>query len=91
MLQNVYSVKDAKRGFGAPFVHDNDATAMRDFEDIVSRGNNIMGTHPQDFDLYKVGVFDTERGVFTSKDAPEFISAGFVADLAVKNGGKPNV
>lgn len=65
MKNKLYSVKDHKFIFGEPFLSPDDATAKRYFGMIVNnsqQGRNIMNYAPADFDLFRVGEFDSEAG-----------------------------
>lgn len=62
---NVYSLFDRKlRQYGALMVERNDFGVQRGLADGV-RGNPeaLISKHPEDFDLYEVGVFDEESGL----------------------------
>lgn len=78
MLRNIYCIKDNKTGFLTPVPDENDASAMRNFEHALMQKNTIYGTHGADFDLYKLGVFNSESGRIESLDQPEFIMGGYV-------------
>lgn len=59
----VYCVRDSKVGFATPNVDSNDATAMRNFAFALSeRNNTVMSFRKEDFDLFKLGVFDSVTG-----------------------------
>lgn len=70
----VYSVRDNKVGFGNPMLDNNDATATRNFSYALQSG--VMSHAPQDYDLYRIGIFDPESGMITCDKAPEFIISG---------------
>lgn len=93
MLQPIYCIKDNKSGFMTPTVDQNDATAMRGFEHALMNAGTILGTHPADFDLYKIAVFNTESGRIEPLDQPEFILGGYVveSELAKRKKGKNRV
>lgn len=59
----VYSYRDAKAGFGTPICDQNDVTAIRGFSYAINNREGIMGFSPNDFDLYKIAEFDTEKGI----------------------------
>lgn len=58
----VYSYRDAKAAFGTPFCDQSDVTAIRGFSYAINNRDGIMGFAPQDFDLYKIAEFDTDKG-----------------------------
>lgn len=61
MIYPVYSIRDAKTGFIAPTVDQNDSSAVRNFAYAINNGG-IMNYSPNDFDLFKVGEFDSDKG-----------------------------
>ena len=67
MIKQLFSVWDSKaETWSVPFASDNKATALREFATLVQDGRTLIGMHPADFDLYKVGVFDVESGIVKS-------------------------
>lgn len=73
MLFNVYSVRDVCNGFGSPICDHNDATAARSFNDAITRDGVYR---PTDYDLYRIGEFDTNTGRVTCLDYPELVARG---------------
>lgn len=65
MILGMYSIKDAKTGYMTPVLEQNDAAALRNFSHAVNQPDSIMHDCPNDFALYKVGYFDTDKGVAT--------------------------
>lgn len=62
MIYPIYCVRDNKVGFQPQMlVEQNDASAMRGFKYAVN-AEGLMNYSPSDFDLYKIGEFDTEKG-----------------------------
>lgn len=61
----VYAVRDNKSNqFASLTVAANDAVITRSFaESIVSGRDPVMSFSPKDFDLYRVGEFDVDKGV----------------------------
>jgi hypothetical protein len=73
MLQFVVSVKDrAADVFNRPFFVPHRNVAVRDFTDEVNRSaaDNQLNKHPDDFDLYLLGVFDDNAGTFSMEEQP---------------------
>lgn len=62
MLYPIYSIKDDLIGYGVPFSADNDAVAMRFFHQAIVQPNSIYGLNKSQFNLYKLGDFDTSSG-----------------------------
>ena len=71
----IYSVRDNKSGFGTPIFEMNDQSAIRGFSYRINNPG-IMQFCPSDFDLYKVGVFDSEKGIIISEKVPVLIVSG---------------
>lgn len=90
MRLSIFAVKDRQIGaFMTPFFLSSVGQAIRSFSDEVNResADNIMYRHPQDFDLYELGVFESDSGEFTLLKAPDLRIAGsscFVADASAK-------
>lgn len=78
MIVPLYSIRDKLSGFSWPTVDTNDQTAIRNFTYAVNAGNNNMSFSPGDYDLYKVGFFDSERGILIQNESGvnEFIISG---------------
>ena len=75
MKRPVYVIRDAAVGFGSPFIDNNDACARRNFAYAVNN-NGDMSFSSKDFDLYRLGTFDSESGKFDLLPVPEMIVAG---------------
>lgn len=73
MKYAIYSYRDVKAGFGSPMCDISDETAIRGFSYAVNNRDGIMNFSPKDFDLYKIGTFDTVKGVITPLEIPELI------------------
>lgn len=63
MKLGVYSIKDSKTGFMTPVIEQNDAAALRNFAHAVNQSDSIMHDCPNDFSLFKVCNYDTDKGV----------------------------
>ena len=52
--------------FGQPFFVARVGQAIRSFSDEVNSPNSdsAIAKHPEDFDLYELGLFDDETGTF---------------------------
>ena len=62
MIYPVYSYRDNKYTFAAPMIDQNDETAIRGFAYAINNREGIMNFAPSDFDLYKIALFDSEKG-----------------------------
>lgn len=68
MILGVYSLKDVKAGdFASPFTCPNDNVALRLLDSSVN-GNHDTDLYKfsADFELWKLGNFDTKNGSLTS-------------------------
>lgn len=66
MKMPIYSVRDVKVGFMAPYADQSEASAVRGFSYAINGNNGLMNFSPKDFDLYEVGLFDTDTGTIES-------------------------
>lgn len=79
MIVPMFSIRDKLSGFGWPQIDTNEQTAKRNFAFAVNSPQaNNMTFSPGDYDLYHVGDFDTEKGVFipTKSGVPDFVVNG---------------
>lgn len=81
---NVFSVRDRIADvFGRPFFVPTVGQAIRSFGDALnSTDDNEMVKHPDDFDLFHLGEFDDETGIFECLTAPKQVAVG--KDLKIK-------
>lgn len=63
MKYPIISYKDNKVGFMPPQCEQSEVAAIRGFSYALNSKDGIMNFAPSDFDLYKVGFFDTETGL----------------------------
>ena len=78
MIYGVYSVRDALNGFGQPMLDTNDQTAVRNFKVGISQ-NVGMQAALKDYDLYKIGSFNTEDGALIRLSPVELIESAVTA------------
>lgn len=67
----VVAVRDAAvHAFNRPFFVPTIGVAVRSFADEVNRkaDDNQMFRHPEDFELWSLGVFDDETGEFQAAE-----------------------
>lgn len=71
LVQNIYSVFDLKgETFSQPYFAVTDGVAMRLFGDACLDPETPLGRHPEDFSLYRVGVWNCDNGVVAGTDVP---------------------
>ena len=62
MMLGLYSIRDIHTGYLSITTDINDNSALRNFEHALEQQNTLYYTHPSDYDLYRVGTYDTETG-----------------------------
>ena len=85
MISVIVSVRDsAAEAFGRPMYLQSLGVAIRSFTDEVNREDkdNQLFNHPDDFDLYELGVFDDAIGKYQIRDNPTVIVRG--KDVKIK-------
>jgi hypothetical protein len=85
MISVIVSVKDsAAEAFGRPMYLQSLGIAIRSFTDEVNRQDkdNQLFNHPDDFDLYELGVFDDSLGRYELRENPTVIVRG--KDVKIK-------
>lgn len=84
MILGVYCIRDIKVGWLTPTVDQNDASACRNFVHAMKNQNSILYTHSKDFDLYKIGEFDSDSGRLNGFDSCELVFEGASCEVEVK-------
>lgn len=75
MVHKLFVIRDTCVGaYLLPMAFPSEGSARRAFSDEVNRVDekNMMNRHPEHFQLYSLGEFDDETGLYTSF-APEFL------------------
>lgn len=75
MVYGVYSVRDINVGYGVPVVQENDAVAMRTFENGITDKRSVWYTHCADFCLERIGSFDTNTGELVAESPTRICAA----------------
>lgn len=60
MIYGVYSIFDTKTGFMTPTIEVNDDSAIRNFSHAVVNSDGILYSFSQDFQLYRIGDFNSD-------------------------------
>lgn len=84
MLLNVFSVLDVKAAhYGQPFYMANRASAQRAIAmQLKQDKQSVISQYPADFQLFFLGTFDDDSGMFNSV-SPQFVIG--VSELAEGN------
>ena len=85
MVSVIVCVKDsAAEAFGRPMYLQSLGVAIRSFTDEVNREDkdNQLFNHPDDFELYELGVFDDTLGRYELRENPTIVVRG--KDVKIK-------
>lgn len=66
MNYGLYAIKDTLVGFLQPFIQPNDATATREFANMVNKSQSAVSVNYQNMELYKLGSYDSDTGIVIS-------------------------
>ncbi|WNK14178.1 MAG: nonstructural protein [Microvirus sp.] len=67
-MKNLYSIYDKQLAeYSTPWVAQNDNAAKRAYERLAADSTTDVNFRPTDFDLFSVGYFDEESGLFESR------------------------
>lgn len=76
MLMIMCCVRDrGTDSFGNPFSVVAVGQAVRGFSDEINKAGSDLNRHPEDYDLYHLGTYDTDTGLFKT-DVPRMIAVG---------------
>lgn len=74
MELRTYSIRDAKGEiFLTPFLKKTHGEAERDFTTLVNDNQSMPNKYPEDFDLYYIGTFCDQKGIYQCLDTPQHI------------------
>lgn len=79
MIYKIVSIHDrATAAYGRPIFVAASGQAIRSFQDEINRNepNNEMARHPDDYDLYELGLFDDGTGKFETYQEPHQLAIG---------------
>lgn len=87
MKMVMVAVRDVATGsFASPIGVAHNALAIRSFQSEVSNAESQICRHPEDFELFALGEFDTETGEFTAGVARLCRALDFVRSSADQKG-----
>ncbi len=62
MKLNIYTIFDTAAGaYMRPFFMQSDGQAMRMFKDMAQDAEHEIGKHPEDYSLFRIGIYDDNR------------------------------
>ena len=76
MTYPIYSVRDLKGDFYAPRIEQNDESAIRWFSMTVNTPETLTYFAPSDFQLFRIGSFDSESGLISPLNLPVLLISG---------------
>lgn len=80
MIFGLYAIRDLLNGYLPPMADSNDDTARRNFTiAMTANAADDFGVSPKDFDLYRIGSYDTDTGLITSDTNPVRLLSGLDA------------
>lgn len=69
MKMNFYAVFDSATGaYMRPFVMQSDGQAIRSFSDETNNPETPLHAHPEDYSLFRLGIFDDQTAIITPED-----------------------
>ncbi len=69
MNLNIYAIYDTAIGcYMRPFFTQSDGEAIRGFTDIALDAEHPIGKHPEDYSLYRIGVYNDQTGKINAED-----------------------
>lgn len=70
-----FAIRDIKvNSYMLPFFQSHKAGAMRHFADLSRDPQCPMSKHPEDFQLFEIGVYDPSTASLISNAQPEFLA-----------------
>lgn len=79
MRLKVFAVRDAATDqYGTPMFLMSSGQAIRSFGDEVNRAekDNQLYTHPDDFELFELGEYETDSGKLETNGGPQQVATG---------------
>lgn len=76
MMLNVYAIRDLRSGFFGLNTEQNDYIAARNFANAIMESKGVLFTHASDFQLFRIGEFDSDNGVLKPAQLHELVSDG---------------
>ena len=72
----VFSIFDTASGvYLRPFFAEAEGQATRSFQDIAVSADHEIGKHPEDYTLFRVGIFDNKTGHFDAEPPTKVATA----------------
>ena len=76
MEYEIFVIYDARSNrYSSPMCFDNDAVAVREIVTNAMKPYTAANTHPEDYTVYKIGIYSENDGIISSFSKPERICA----------------
>lgn len=76
MIYPLYSIRDIKGDYFSPRIEQNEPSAIRFFAFTVNTPGTTIHSFPEDYQLFRVGDFDSETGRLLPLANAEFVVSG---------------
>lgn len=76
MKYPIISYRDKKVGFSPPQCEQSETAAIRGFAYAINSRDGMMNFAPNDYELYKIGSFDTDTGLIVPESIPVLLVSG---------------
>ena len=77
MIQFICTVYDTKAEmFEPPFYSRSELEAERIFSDAVNQADSRVGKHPEDYQLFLLGTFETDTAEITQLGTRKLLGSG---------------
>lgn len=76
MKLNVYAIRDLRSGFLGLGTEQNDYIAARNFANAIMESKGVLFNYASDFQLFRIGEFDSDKGVLIPAQLHELVSDG---------------
>ena len=85
MILGLYAVFDVCSGvYDGPFPQRADAEAQRNFTGMVNKVDSPIGQNPEDFTLFKVGVWNDATGEIEKMPAKKLLNGAEAVSNVIK-------
>lgn len=86
MILQVFAIRDLKMEFRQPFFAFSSASVIRELtKTLKSQSEDSLVTNPEDFQLFKVGEFDTTQGMFLNVESTFILNVNDLKDSTEMN------
>jgi len=85
----LFAIRDNKVGtYNNPFCASHLAQVTRDLTEVANDPKSMLCKHPQDFELYELGTFDSNTGAIDTEIKPRFLHN--ISEFKTPNNGENN-